>query len=30
MNDLALWHIFELENPSVFVGMYEFWMRKPQ
>jgi len=28
--DLALWHRFETENPSVFAGMYQFWIRKPQ
>jgi 2-polyprenyl-3-methyl-5-hydroxy-6-metoxy-1,4-benzoquinol methylase len=30
MNDLALWHTFELENPSLFTSMYQFWIRKPQ
>ena len=30
MNDLALWHTFELENPSLFTSMYQFWVRKPQ
>lgn len=29
LTDLALWHIFETENPSLFPGMYEFWIRKP-
>ena len=28
MTNLALWHIFEIENPSTFVGMYQFWIRK--
>jgi 2-polyprenyl-3-methyl-5-hydroxy-6-metoxy-1,4-benzoquinol methylase len=28
MTDLALWHIFETENPSTFVSMYQFWIRK--
>ena len=28
MTDLALWHTFELENPSLFTGMYQFWIRK--
>jgi tetratricopeptide (TPR) repeat protein/2-polyprenyl-3-methyl-5-hydroxy-6-metoxy-1,4-benzoquinol methylase len=28
MTDLELWHIFETENPSTFVGMYQFWIRK--
>ena len=26
--DLALWHTFEMENPSIFVEMYEFWIQK--
>jgi SAM-dependent methyltransferase len=30
MTDLALWHTFELENPSLFADMYQFWIRKPQ
>jgi 2-polyprenyl-3-methyl-5-hydroxy-6-metoxy-1,4-benzoquinol methylase len=29
MTDLAFWHIFEVENPSLFKGMYQFWIRKP-
>ena len=29
MNNLALWHTFELENPSLFTSMYQFWIRKP-
>ena len=28
MTDLALWHVFETENPSTFVSMYQFWIRK--
>ena len=28
MTDLALWHTFETENPSIFAGMYRFWIRK--
>jgi tetratricopeptide (TPR) repeat protein/SAM-dependent methyltransferase len=28
MTDLNLWHIFEMENPSIFVGMYQFWIQK--
>jgi len=28
MSDLALWHTFEMENPSIFTGMYQFWIRK--
>ena len=26
--DLALWHAFEIENPSTFMEMYEFWIQK--
>jgi 2-polyprenyl-3-methyl-5-hydroxy-6-metoxy-1,4-benzoquinol methylase len=29
MTNLALWHTFEVENPSLFTGMYQFWIRKP-
>lgn len=25
---LALWHEFELSNPSTFLGMYQFWLQK--
>ena len=28
LTDLARWHIFETETPSIFVGMYQFWLRK--
>jgi 2-polyprenyl-3-methyl-5-hydroxy-6-metoxy-1,4-benzoquinol methylase len=28
MTDLALWHVFETENPATFTGMYQFWIRK--
>jgi tetratricopeptide (TPR) repeat protein/SAM-dependent methyltransferase len=28
--DLACWHRFEMENPSSFAGMYQFWIQKPQ
>ena len=28
MTDLDLWHIFETENPSIFTGMYQFWIQK--
>ena len=28
MTNLALWHDFEMENPSTFAGMYQFWVRK--
>ncbi len=27
MTDLDSWHIFEAENPDVFVGMYQFWVQ---
>lgn len=30
MSDLALWHIFETENPATFTGMYQFWIRKAE
>jgi 2-polyprenyl-3-methyl-5-hydroxy-6-metoxy-1,4-benzoquinol methylase/tetratricopeptide (TPR) repeat protein len=30
ITNLALWHTFEVENPSLFTGMYQFWIRKPQ
>jgi 2-polyprenyl-3-methyl-5-hydroxy-6-metoxy-1,4-benzoquinol methylase len=30
ITDLALWHTFEAENPSLFTGMYQFWIRKSQ
>jgi SAM-dependent methyltransferase len=26
--DLDNWHIFELENPDTFTGMYQFWTQK--
>jgi hypothetical protein len=26
--DLGLWQDFETENPGVFAGMYQFWIRK--
>ena len=29
MTDLDLWHTFETENPLIFAGMYQFWIRKP-
>ena len=25
---LPLWHQFELKNPSIFSGMYQFWVKK--
>ena len=27
--DLENWHEFELKNPTIFVGMYQFWLHKP-
>ncbi len=27
MTDLDCWHIFETENPSTFLSMYEFWVQ---
>lgn len=26
--DLDKWHMFELENPETFAGMYQFWVQK--
>jgi 2-polyprenyl-3-methyl-5-hydroxy-6-metoxy-1,4-benzoquinol methylase len=26
MTDLNLWHVFETENPAIFLGMYQFWI----
>ena len=28
MTNLDCWHVFETENPSAFVRMYEFWVQK--
>jgi hypothetical protein len=28
--DLEAWHRFETDNPESFIGMYVFWLRKPQ
>ncbi len=28
MTELGLWHVFESENPSTFLGMYQFWVQK--
>jgi tetratricopeptide (TPR) repeat protein/2-polyprenyl-3-methyl-5-hydroxy-6-metoxy-1,4-benzoquinol methylase len=28
MTDLNRWHVFETENPAIFVGMYQFWTQK--
>ncbi len=30
MIDLGCWHQFETANPHTFVGMYQFWVRKPR
>ena len=30
MTDLDCWHAFERDAPQSFVGMYRFWVRKPQ
>ena len=27
--DLDRWHSFEVDNPSTFSGMYQFWIQKP-
>jgi tetratricopeptide (TPR) repeat protein/SAM-dependent methyltransferase len=27
--DFARWRVFEQENPDTFVGMYQFWVKKP-
>jgi SAM-dependent methyltransferase len=29
LTDLALWNAFETENPYTFIGMYQFFVRKP-
>jgi SAM-dependent methyltransferase len=29
MTELDRWQTFEAENPSTFIGMYQFWIRKP-
>ncbi len=26
--DLELWHAYETDNPGIFAGMYQFWIRK--
>jgi tetratricopeptide (TPR) repeat protein/2-polyprenyl-3-methyl-5-hydroxy-6-metoxy-1,4-benzoquinol methylase len=26
--DLNNWHIYEMENPNTFIGMYQFWVQK--
>ena len=28
MTDLAQWHRFEIDNPSTFIKMYQFWIQK--
>jgi len=28
MTDLNHWHSFEMENPVIFAGMYQFWIQK--
>ena len=30
INNISLdnWHQFELDNPDIFVGMYQFWLKK--
>ena len=28
LTDLTCWHIFEIENPKTFAGMYQFWVQK--
>jgi tetratricopeptide (TPR) repeat protein/SAM-dependent methyltransferase len=28
MTDLDQWHQFETENPTAFIGMYQFWVQK--
>jgi hypothetical protein len=30
MTDLAAWHTLEMELPATFVGMYQFWVQKPE
>ena len=29
LTDLKNWHEFEMQNPTIFKGMYQFWCRKP-
>ncbi len=29
LTDLDLWNVFETENPHAFIGMYQFFVRKP-
>ena len=28
VNDLKLWHAFEVSNPATFIRMYQFWVQK--
>ena len=28
MTDLNPWHNFEIDNPGIFAGMYQFWLQK--
>jgi hypothetical protein len=28
LTNFSCWHKFETDNPSVFSGMYQFWVRK--
>lgn len=28
MTNLDCWNTFEIENPSTFAGMYQFWVQK--
>jgi SAM-dependent methyltransferase len=30
VRSLAPWHEFERDNPLAFIGMYQFWCRKPE
>jgi hypothetical protein len=29
INNLHKWHDYELLNPNIFAGMYQFWCQKP-
>ena len=28
VTDLKLWHLFETENPTTFIRMYQFWVQR--
>lgn len=28
MTNLAQWHVFEMQNPQTFIGMYQFWVQR--